>query len=235
MKLRNEFTVAVPLERAWETLLDIERVAGFLPGATIEPGDGEGVYHGSMRVKLGPMVVNYQGTARMGTVDEQGHTAEIAVEAREAKGQGTASATIRNTLEPADGGTRVIAETDLKVTGRQAQFGRGIMQDVAGKMLGEFARRFEEHLTGGGASAPGPVDTPPAGAPGGSPTARQPVAAPTASGTDDDALDLGNVLAQTATVRYAGAAAAIGALSLLAVAARRRRRRGVALDVSYSW
>src|SRR5579875_2267176 len=125
MKLTNEFTVAVPLERAWETLLDIERVAGFLPGAKIEPASQDGVYHGSMRVKVGPMVVNYQGTAQMVRADEENHVAEIAVQAKDTKGQGTAAATITNRLVPHDSGTRVIAETDLAITGRQAQFGRG--------------------------------------------------------------------------------------------------------------
>jgi uncharacterized protein len=139
MKLQNEFFVHVPIERAWETLLDIETVAGFLPGAKIEPGGPEGVYQGSMKVKVGPMTVNYQGTARLASVDEQAHSAEIEVRAKEAKGQGTAAAMIRNTLQEENGGTRVSAETDLQVTGRQAQFGRGIMQDVAARMLADFA------------------------------------------------------------------------------------------------
>ena len=146
MKLRNEFTVSVPVERAWETLLDIETVAGFLPGAKIEPSGGDGVFHGSMKVKVGPMVVNYEGTARLASADEQAHRAEIEVRAKEAKGQGTAAAVITNTLVQENGRTRVIAETDLQVTGRQAQFGRGIMQDVAGRMLGDFAGRLEAYL-----------------------------------------------------------------------------------------
>jgi carbon monoxide dehydrogenase subunit G len=209
LKLTNEFTVAVPLERAWETLLDIERVAGFLPGAKIEPSDEKDVYHGSMRVKVGPMIVNYQGTARLVLADEAEHVADLAVEARDTKGQGTASATIRNRLVPHNGGTRVIAETDLSVTGRQAQFGRGIMQDVAGRMLDDFARRFEDYLVRGEA-APEPAAT----------------AASATQAADADALDLGSVVFRTPAVQRAGLALLAGLLlAILLLGGRRGSRR----------
>ena len=216
MKLTNEFTVAVPIERAWETLLDIERVAGFLPGAKIEPSDEKDVYRGSMRVKVGPMVVNYQGTARLVLADESQHIADLAVQARDTNGQGTASATIRNRLVPENGGTRVIAETDLSITGRQAQFGRGIMQDVAGRMLQDFAKRFETYLLTGEAeqaAAPAPNGQP--GQPSG------PAATPSPQG--EEALDLGSVVLRTPAVQRA----AIGLLDglLLILLARRGRRR----------
>jgi carbon monoxide dehydrogenase subunit G len=237
MKLVNEFTVAVPLERSWETLLDIERVAGFLPGATIEPGAEDGTYAGRMRVKLGPMVINYQGTVRLVEVDEANHTVRMAVEAKEAKGQGTASATILNRVMEADGGTRVVAETDLAVTGRQAQFGRGIMQDVAGRMLGQFARRFEEHLTAGGetpaaeaetAAQPAATQTA-AGQPSSAP--QRPAAAPAAS-DDESALDLGAVLGGAPLVRVGGA---VAVAALVVTALMRRRRHGVGFEIRYSW
>lgn len=214
MKLTNEFTVAVPLERAWETLLDIERVAGFLPGAKIEPSPQADVYHGSMRIKVGPMVINYQGTARLVLADESQHIADIAVEAKDTKGQGTAAATIRNRLVPDNGGTRVIAETDLAITGRQAQFGRGIMQDVAGRMLGDFAQRFEDYLLHGETAEPAPADRGTASA-----SAAQ-SAAPTA---DDGALDLGSAVFGSPAVRRAGLGA-LGGL-LLAILLFRARRR----------
>jgi hypothetical protein len=207
MKLHNEFTVSVPLDQAWDTLLDIRTVAGFLPGATLEEEGEDGVYRGTMRVKVGPMAVSYQGSARLGSVDEASRTVEIAVEASELKGQGTAAATVTNRLVADGERTRVIAETDLQVTGRQAQFGRGIMQDVAGRMLGEFARRFEEHLTQG-----------PAGAehlPNG--------AGPATSPAEPEALDLGSAIAGTMVRRYAGAAGAGVLLVLLALLLGRRR------------
>jgi carbon monoxide dehydrogenase subunit G len=216
MKLQNEFSVNVPLERAWETLLDIETVAGFLPGAQIEPAGEDGVFHGSMKVKVGPMTVNYEGTARLASVDEQAHIADIEVRAKEAKGQGTAAAVIRNRLVSEDGGTRVIAETDLQVTGRQAQFGRGIMQDVAGRMLGDFARRFEAYLSSTGgqpeASANGQAASPP-------PFSPEP----------EEALDLGGVLTQTPIVRY-GVPVAAGLLLLVVLASiARSRKRGISV------
>jgi carbon monoxide dehydrogenase subunit G len=210
MKLENEFTVNVPLERAWETLLDIERVAGFLPGATIEPAGEDGVFHGSMRVKVGPMTVNYRGSAQLQSVDEAARVAEIKVQAKEAKGQGTAAAVIRNRLVEENGLTRVIAETDLEVTGRQAQFGRGIMQDVAGRMLGDFAKRFEAYLTDGGDTAAQGDAT------NGAATSAPPPA------NDEAALDLGSVLTKMPIVRY-GVPAAVAALLALVLVFRRAR------------
>lgn len=207
MKLTNEFTVAVPLERAWETLLDIERVAGFLPGARIEPAAQDGVYHGSMRVKVGPMVVNYQGTAELVMADEENHVADIAVQAKDTKGQGTAAATIRNRLVPHDSGTRVIAETDLAITGRQAQFGRGIMQDVAGRMLDDFAGRFERYLLVG---EEGDTGTPRSGPGIGSQV------------PEETALDVGSVVFKMPVVQR-GLAAVVGAVILLLLFRGRRR------------
>lgn len=222
MKLQNEFTVGVPIERAWETLLDIETVAGFLPGAKIEPAGDDGVFRGSMKVKVGPMTVNYQGTARLAAVDEQARIADIEVSAKEAKGQGTAAAVIRNQLIEEAGGTRVVAETDLQVTGRQAQFGRGIMQDVAGRMLGDFARRFEDYLSADAGNAGAP---PEAGADSG--TSHRP---PPAAAEPADALDLGSVLTQMPIVRY-GAPAAVCVVLIAGVLgfSRVRRRRGLSI------
>jgi hypothetical protein len=153
-----------------------------------------------MRVKVGPIVTNYRGTARLVLADEQERVADIAVEAREAKGQGTAAAVIHNRLVEAEGGTRVIAETDLQVTGRQAQFGRGIMQDVAGRMLDDFAGRFESYLLAQEAT-PAAAAAPP----------------PTPS-----ELDLGSVLSRTPAVRY-GAGAVLALLILVALRLSRRR------------
>jgi carbon monoxide dehydrogenase subunit G len=219
MQLKNEFTVDAPVERTWETLLDIERVAGFLPGARIEATDEAGVYKGHMKVKVGPMAVSYEGTARLGAVDVETRTAEIAVEAREAKGQGTASAVIRNQLVPDGDRTRVVATTELAITGRQAQFGRGIMEDVAGRMLGQFAQRFEDHLNHGGE-----LQSPEGGA-----DARETPA------EADESFDVASILVPSLR-RYAAPAAASVAFALgLAVVVRRRGRRGVSVTVDRTW
>jgi carbon monoxide dehydrogenase subunit G len=214
VKLNNEFTVAVPLDRVWETLLDIERVAGFLPGATIEPSAEDGVYRGTMKVKVGPMSINYKGTARLAHTDESEHVADIAVQATDTKGQGTASATIRNRLVAQEGGTRVIAETDLSITGRQAQFGRGIMQDVAGRMLDDFAKRFEAYLLEGADAGDQATDGP----------AAEPAAAeaPSNASEDDEALDVGSVLFKIPAVQRTGVAVLAGLLIALLLARRSR-------------
>ncbi len=154
MKLVNEFDVGVPVDRTWDTLLDVPRVARALPGATIDPEGDAGAWRGTMKIKLGPVTTEYAGTARVQDVDEDDHVASYRVEGREARGQGSAAATITTRLAPADDdGTRVTVETDMQVTGRQAQLGRTLMEEVAGTILGEFAGRLEQELTGQGVAA----------------------------------------------------------------------------------
>jgi carbon monoxide dehydrogenase subunit G len=235
MKLENEFSVNVPLERAWETLLDIQTVAGFLPGAKIEPTDEEGVFKGAMKIRVGPMSISYQGTARLASVDEENRTVDLEVRAKEAKGQGTAAAVIHNQVVEEEGATRVIAVTDLQVTGRQAQFGRGIMQDVAGRMLTDFAQRFEAYLLEGGENGAaataeaGPEAAAAAADSGEAPTAAPSRPTPPPAPAEEDALDLGSVVGQMPAVRYG-----VPAVVLLAVLgivfgvlrSRRGKRRG---------
>jgi carbon monoxide dehydrogenase subunit G len=257
MKVLNEFILEAPIDRAWPVLLDIPRVATCLPGATMQPGGEDGVFRGSMKIKLGPVTMGYEGTVRLEEVDEDTHTARIVASAKERKGQGTAAATITNRLEDLGGRTRVVAETDLAVTGRPAQFGRGIMEDVADRMLGEFAKRFEQELLSGGPSGMPETDRVPA-------TAPEPVATGTASpaahdaGTRDaadvagprdassreaasaprsapDVLDMGSVVSGLPGARYAAAAVAATAAALVAGALLRRKRRGVRIDFSYRW
>ena len=146
LRFENEFVVAAPIEPTWMTLLDLPRVARCLPGATIEPASEDGSYQGSMRVKVGPVTMDYQGVARLTEVDEPGRVAVFNVQGKELRGQGTASATIRNSLVAEGDSTRVLVETELTVTGRPAQFGRGIMQDVAGSMLADFAKSLSEMM-----------------------------------------------------------------------------------------
>jgi hypothetical protein len=163
-----------------------------------------------MKVKLGPMNIAYQGAAKLAEVDEDGHVCVLDVKAKEQRGTGTASATITNRLVAAGEETKVEVETDLAITGRQAQFGRGIMEDVASKMLGDFATRLEKEILAGPAA---PAGEAPAEA--GKPAAEQSAAAPAATDEppvtpvaddDDDVLDLGNVVAGPVAKR-----AAIGA------------------------
>jgi carbon monoxide dehydrogenase subunit G len=153
LKLENEFTVAAPVADVWKTLLDLERVAGCLPGATIEPADQEGTFRGAMRVRLGPVRMNYEGTAKLEDVNDADRTAVFSVQGKESRGQGNASVRITNRLIEMDGSTRVLVETDLNITGRSAQFGRGIMQDVAAGMLKDFSVCLSELMSSGDGSA----------------------------------------------------------------------------------
>ncbi len=149
MKINNEFTVGAPIQQAWDTMLNLERIAPCLPGAAIQEEKDEGEYDGTMKVKIGPITANYKGTVKFEEVDEENHRAVLQATGRDARGQGTASATIVSTLQEESDSTKVSVETDMKLTGRAAQFGRGIAQDVATKMLDQFASCLEEEITGG--------------------------------------------------------------------------------------
>jgi uncharacterized protein len=153
MKLTNEVLVPAPLERTWPLLLDVPRMMRALPGATVEPNGPEGVYRGSLKVRLGPVAMEYEGSARLEDVDEDEHVASFHVEGRERRGHGGAAATITNRLLPEAGGTRLVVETDLSVTGRAAQFGRELMEDVAGNLLAQFAHGLEAAVAGRDAEA----------------------------------------------------------------------------------
>jgi carbon monoxide dehydrogenase subunit G len=148
MKINNEFTVGVPVQQAWDVMLDLERIAPCLPGAAIQGSEGD-EYKGTMKVKIGPITANYKGTAKFEETDEENRRAVLNATGRDARGQGTASATIVSTLQEEGDNTRVKVETDMKLTGRAAQFGRGIAQDVATKMLDQFADCLEKEISGG--------------------------------------------------------------------------------------
>src|SRR5918998_425830 len=121
MQLEHDFTVHAPPAQAWSVLLDVERVAPCLPGAALDEGDGT-EFSGTMTIKLGPVTSRYRGTVRIEEADEQARRAVIRAQGRDARGNGTAAATITTRLEPATEGTRVRVETDLAVSGPAAQF-----------------------------------------------------------------------------------------------------------------
>jgi len=145
MELHHEFTVPVPVEDAWRVLLDIERVAPCMPGATVEEYDGKTVT-GSVKVKVGPITVTYRGTAVFEEQDGTAHRMVLIASGTETRGQGTARAMVTGSLTGRDGGTAVSVRTDLTVTGRPAQFGRGVMGEVGDKLVGQFAQCLAERL-----------------------------------------------------------------------------------------
>ncbi len=152
MKLENEFTVDVSVEEVWNVLLDLERVTPCLPGAALTEESGDGEYKGEMKVRLGPVTQEYNGTVKIEEADEEAHRAVLKANGKDARGQGTASATITSTLyDEGSGSTRVHVETDMQITGRAAQFGRGVQQEVSQKLLTKFAECLENEIMGGGA------------------------------------------------------------------------------------
>ncbi len=143
MELVNDFTVSVPVDEAWHTLTDVERIAPCLPGAQLQEIDGD-VYRGVVKVKVGPILAQFKGQATFLERDEAKHRAVLKAEGRDTAGKGNASALITAELEPvADASTKVTVTTDLTITGKVAQFGRGALADVSTKLLGQFVHDLE--------------------------------------------------------------------------------------------
>jgi carbon monoxide dehydrogenase subunit G len=147
VELTNEFTVGVPTEQAWALLTDVERIAPCMPGAELQEVEGD-EYRGVVKVKVGPITAQYKGRASFVERDVPGLRAVLRAEGRETRGQGNASATISASLHPDSGGTRVAIVTDLAVTGRVAQFGRGVLADVSAKLLAQFVDCLETKVLG---------------------------------------------------------------------------------------
>ena len=145
MELTNDFRVGVPVERAWEVLNDVELIAPCMPGAQLQEVEGD-EYRGIVKVKVGPVTAQYKGAARFLERDEAAHRWVLRAEGRETGGQGNANATITAEMTPDGEGTAVSVVTDLTVTGRVAQFGRGVMGDVSSKLLGQFVDCLENKL-----------------------------------------------------------------------------------------
>lgn len=143
MRLENEFTVPVPVTEAWKLLLDAGRIAPCMPGATVERVEGDEIA-GRVKVKVGPVMLSYAGTARFVEKDENAPRVVVEAKGRETRGSGTASATIEIRMQDEGSSTRVYVGTDLDVTGRPAQFGRGVMNDVAERLAGQFASCLAE-------------------------------------------------------------------------------------------
>jgi carbon monoxide dehydrogenase subunit G len=153
MDLEHSFIIPVPPEQAWQALLDVEQVAPCMPGATVDGFDGENI-SGKIKIKVGPVQMTYAGKARFTEKDEATKTVVLEASGKETRGSGTASATIRSSLQDENGQTRVLVRTTMTVTGRPAQFGRGVMAEVGGRIIGKFATNLAAQLSGEGAAAP---------------------------------------------------------------------------------
>jgi uncharacterized protein len=185
IELDNSFTVPVPPEQAWDVLLDVERIAPCMPGASVTSISDDGSeIEGQVKVKLGPLSLTYKGTAKFTEKDQGSRTIAIEATGKETRGAGTASANVQAVLKPgdADGSTLVAIHTSLNVTGRPAQFGRSLLPEVSGKLIAQFATNLEAMITADGAStetadaAPGNAATTEGAADTAAPVAAPPVA-----------------------------------------------------------
>lgn len=193
MELTHDFTVPATVDEAWATFMDLERVGGCFPGATVTSVDEAG-FAGTVKVKLGPIALQYAGTGQFLERDDAAHRAVIEAKGKDKRGNGTAGATVTVQLAPSGDGTRIYVTTDLSVTGKPAQFGRGVMQDVSDKLLQQFVQCIEGQFGAAEAPAadagvPGAAAAPaPAAASGGDASAVEPAAeeagtaAPTGAG-----------------------------------------------------
>ncbi|HEV2061300.1 MAG TPA: SRPBCC family protein [Solirubrobacteraceae bacterium] len=191
MKFENEFEVDAPVDAVWDTVLDVERVAPTVPGAKVLEKTADNAYKVGIKVKLGPMTMQYKGDVEIVEADEDAHRAVMKARAKEARGQGTADADVTMQLSGDAGRTTGRIVTEMKVSGRAASMGRGVMQDVAGRMVGTFAENLAKMLEGGHEAPPEGREDP-----------KERVEEAAASdASDGDALDIGSLGASMAAER----------------------------------
>ena len=153
MELTNDFRVGISVPEAWKVLTDVERIAPLLPGAQLQEVEGD-EYRGVVKVKVGPITAQYKGAATFVERDEAAGRVVLSASGRDTRGQGNASAKITATMDPDGDGTKVTVVTDLTVTGKVAQFGRGVLAEVSAKLLGQFVDALEADLAASGRQSP---------------------------------------------------------------------------------
>jgi carbon monoxide dehydrogenase subunit G len=220
VQLEHSFTVPVGVDDAWAVLLDIERIAPCMPGAALDTVDG-GEFTGSVKVRLGPIGLTYQGRARFVEKDEVAHRAVIDAQGKDARGNGTAAAKVTAALHAQDSGTRVEMSTELAITGKPAQFGRGVMVDVGNKLIGQFADCLAGKLAEVDERAAAQLAAV-------QPSPEQPAAEPATAAGDSLGEHVAPIdvmaLAGPAVLKRLAPVVLLVALIALAVAVRRRRR-----------
>lgn len=155
MEIRDNFRVSTPIDETWGVLLDVERIAPCMPGAQLQEVEGD-EYRGIVKVKVGPITAQYKGAAVLREVDAAERKIVIDAEGRDTRGQGNAKATVVVTMRDDAGGTDVDVHTDLAITGKVAQFGRGVLGDVSQNLLRQFVENLERDVIGAGNAAPAP-------------------------------------------------------------------------------
>lgn len=153
MRIDNEFVVEAPIDRVWEHLLDVEKIAPCAPGAELTEVVDDRTWKGKVNVKVGPVAMSFAGTVTLQERDDATHRAVLKADGREQKGRGAASALVTSRLEEAESGTRVVIETDLTISGAAAQYGRGMIGDVSKRLTNEFARCLQANMAAPGSPA----------------------------------------------------------------------------------
>jgi carbon monoxide dehydrogenase subunit G len=148
VKFENSFDVSLPPTEAWPVLMDVERIAPCMPGATLIELVNDKTFKGTVSVRLGPVALTFEGNASFEDVDDTAHTANVKAQGRDPKGRGGANATVTFRLEPSDTGSKVLIETDLTLSGSVAQYGRGVgmIQSVSSQLIGQFAKALEAEI-----------------------------------------------------------------------------------------
>jgi carbon monoxide dehydrogenase subunit G len=217
MEFENSFDVAAPIDDVYATLLDVERVAPCVPGAQVLEKTGDSSYKVGIKVRVGPMSMQYRGDIEIIESDPAAHSAVMRARARESRGQGNADATVRMNLSEQDGRTHGTMATDVQLSGRVAAMGRGVIQDVSGKIVDQFATNLAAMLEG--TPEPEPVAEPAPAA------AEAPRAAPPPPPAEDSlsAIELAGAVAKgrLSDPKTIGVIAA-AVLVLLLLAGRRR-------------
>jgi carbon monoxide dehydrogenase subunit G len=219
MQLSNTFKVPVPVDEAWQVLLDYPRLARCMPGATVTDVQDDNV-QGQVKVKLGPVSITYQGKVTFAEKDATAHRIVATAAGREVRGSGTASAQITAVLTDAGNATEVSVATDLNITGKPAQFGRSVVAEVSERLIGQFAENLARELENPAppAAQSGPQASAQSQAPQ-QPNAPQPPA------PADDSLDLLGIAGGPVLKRLAPVLATLAAVSLFAVVRRLLRGR----------
>jgi uncharacterized protein len=167
MEFENTFVVDAPMEEVWDLLLDVERIAPCMPGAQVLEQTGDDAYKVAVKVKLGPMTMNYKGDVEIVEKDAESHMATMRAKAKEARGQGTASANMRMALKPAENGIEASILTEMQMSGKAAAMGQGIIKDVAATLTDRFAQNVAKLVEApaaepdAAAAPPPPVEEPP--------------------------------------------------------------------------
>jgi uncharacterized protein len=249
MEFQNDFDVQAPLEQVWDTMLDVERVAPCVPGAQVLERTSDDSYKVGIKVKVGPVQMQYRGDVEIVEKDDSSHTAVMSARAREARGQGTANANVRMHLSGNGDTTHGSMVTEVQLSGRAAAMGQGVIKDVSAKIVDQFAENLAAMLGGGGAAAAEEQPAAEQTALGGQAAeAEQPAAAaaqaqseraepaaaaqglggtpptaPAQPGSSDDALDVGALGTSIVADRLRNPKVLIGLALLLLFLLRRRR------------